>query len=430
MFYLPLAASSLIQGLRGPLLDAGMSRGNFPIKSLAAFAVISSVMMVLAASSNLLQSLVLVFVKGRDSFDRIRKFSIWYGMAFLALGTLLTVPGIGDFIFLDAMGASAEISEFVTPALRIMLVYPIVMIARAFFQSILVLNRRTRPVWTASTIGVVALVGISFGVAPFVPFRASTVASFAQVLVPSVETVVLWLVARRTVADDLLVSDFAGEQVATVGRILRFLWPLLITQFVMAGTTPLVSAGILRLNDGELALAGFRVAWSLAVVGFGAIMMLRQTTLVMSRDPVDHKRGRIFSLAAGATVTAFLLLSSVGPAGNFVLVTLIGAPPEVSAAALPAWRIMAFLPLLASLRQFYTSILLHRGKTRLASIGSLFRVAVIATILFYFAPGIAIAGATLGALARTGGGLIESAVATVVAHRYFEKAPPSADPNL
>lgn len=429
VFYLPLAASSLIQGLRGPVLDASMSRGNFPIESLAAFAVISSIMMMLATSANALQSLFLVFVRGRDSFRRIRNFTVWYVMVVLAVGLVLTLPGIGDFIFVDAMGVSAEINDFVTPALRIMLVFPAAMIARAFFQSILVLNRKTRSVWTAATIGIVALFGISFGLAPFVPFRASTVASVAQVLVAIVESIVLWLLARRTLAGNPMSNDSVSEPAAAPGRILHFMWPLVITQMVMAGTTPLVSAGILRLNDGEIALAGFRVAWSLAVVGFGAIMMLRQTTLVMSRDPVDHKRGRIFSLAAGVTITTLLLLASVGPAGTLVLTMLIGAPPEVSAVALPAWRILAFLPFLASLRQFYTSVLLHRGKTRQASVGPLIRVLVVATILFYFAPGVAIAGATLGALARVGGGVIEMAIAVVIGHRYFEKAPLAADPN-
>ncbi len=406
-----------------------MSRGNFPIESLAAFAVISSVMMMLGTSANSLQSLFLVFVRGKGSYHRIRRFSIWFGIAVLALGAVLTLPGIGDFIFLEAMGAPPEINEFLKPALRIMLLYPVAMIARAFFQSILVLERKTRSVWLASTVGIVALFAISFGVSPFVSIRASTVASLAQVLVAGVEAVVLWLVARRTLADNPLQDDSDAAPVASTGRILQFLWPLLITQMFMAGTTPLVSAGILRLDDGEIALAGYRVAWSLAVIGFGAIVMLRQTTLVMSRDPADHTRGRIFSVATGVTVTSLLLLVSAGPAGNFVLNTLIGSPPEVSAVALPAWRIMAFLPFLASLRQFYTSVLLNQGKSRLASVGSLIRVAAVAVAIFYFAPGIAIAGATLGALARVGGGVIETVIASVIGHRDFGKAPMSRSPN-
>ncbi len=406
-----------------------MSRGNFPIESLAAFAIISSVMMMLGTSANSLQSLFLVFVRGRDSYDRIRKFSIWFGIGVLALGAALVLPGIGDFIFLDLMGAPPELNEFLKPALPIMLLYPVVMIARAFFQSILVVQKKTRSVWLASVIGIAALFAISFGVAPFVSMRGSTVASLAQVLLVSVEAVVLWLVARRTLADNPLERDSGAAPVATTRRLLQFVWPLLITQMFMAGTTPLVSAGILRLDDGEIALAGYRVAWSLAVIGFGAIVMLRQTTLIMSRDPADHKRGRIFSVATGAIVTAIMLLASTGPTGNFVLNTLIGSPPEVSAVALPAWRIMAFLPLLASLRQFYTSLLLNRGKSRLASVGSLVRVAAIAAAILYFAPGIAMAGATLGALARVGGGAIETAVSTAIGRRYYQGAPVPANPN-
>ena len=429
VFFLPLAASSLVQGFRGPILDAGMSRGNFPIDSLATFAVISSVMMMPATSANSLQSLFLVFVRGMSSYDRVRRFTIWFAIVVMALTAVLAIPGVGDFIFLDVMGAPPEINVFLRPALLVMLLFPIAMIARAYFQSILVLQRSTRPVWLASTIGIMALFAISFGVTPFVSMRASTVAALAQVVVAGIEAAVLWLVVRHTLAENPLRPDSDDTQVPSTGRLLQFLWPLLITQMLMAGTTPLVSAGILRLDDGEIALAGYRVAWSLAVIGFGAIVMLRQTTLVMSRDPADHRRGRIFSVAAGATVTALLLLASLGPAGDFVLNTLIGSPPEVSAVALPAWRILAFLPLLGSLRQFYTSLLLNRGKSRSASVGSLIRVAAVAVTLFYLAPGIAMAGATLGALARVGGGVIETAVSTAIGRRYYGRFAPPAKPD-
>ena len=423
VFFLPLAASSLLQGLRGPLLDAGMSRGRFPLESLATFALISGVMMMLATSANTLQSLFLVFVRGRASYRRLRLFSGWYAIGFLLLGSILTIPWLSGFVFVDAMGASEDIGDFLTPAVRIMLLFPAAMIARAFFQSILVVKRQTRAVWGSSMIGIAFLVAIAFGVTPFVPLRASTVAALAQVIVPAAEAIVLWLVARRVLADDPFPQDSEEEPPASVGRMLQFVWPLLLTQMAMAGTTPLVSAGILRMNDGELQLAAYRVAWSLGVLGFSAIIMLRQTSLVMAREPEDHRRGRILSLAAGAIVTGVLFLVTLGPSGNFILGSLIGAPPEVAAAALPAWRFLAFLPLLASVRQFYTSLLLHQGKTRLASAAALVRVAAITAFLFYVAPGIAAAGATLGGVARLGGGALETAISGAIGRRFFERAP-------
>ena len=118
-----------------------------------------------------------------------------------------------------------------------------------------------------------------------------------------------------------------------------------------------------------------------------------------------------------------LFLVTLGPSGNFILGSLIGAPPEVAAAALPAWRFLAFLPLLASVRQFYTSLLLHQGKTRLASAAALVRVAAITAFLFYVAPGIAAAGATLGGVARLGGGALETAISGAIGRRFFERAP-------
>ena len=256
-----------------------MSRGRFPLESLATFALISGVMMMLATSANTLQSLFLVFVRGRASYRRLRLFSGSYAIGFLLLGSILTIPWLSGFVFVDAMGASEDIGDFLTPAVRIMLLFPAAMIARAFFQSILVVKRQTRAVWGSSMIGIAFLVAIAFGVTPFVPLRASTVAALAQVIVPAAEAIVLWLVARRVLADDPFPQDSEEEPPASVGRMLQFVWPLLLTQMAMAGTTPLVSAGILRMNDGELQLAAYRVAWSLGVLGFSAIIMLRQTSL-------------------------------------------------------------------------------------------------------------------------------------------------------
>ena len=99
VFFLPLAAAQVFQTLRNPVLDAGISRAVDPETSLAAFAIVASVVQILSASGTAIQSAYLVLVRGRQSFAVIQRYMLLYMAVITCISTLFALPGIGEGFF-------------------------------------------------------------------------------------------------------------------------------------------------------------------------------------------------------------------------------------------------------------------------------------------------------------------------------------------
>ena len=95
VFFLPLAAAQVFQTLRNPVLDAGISRAVDPETSLAAFAIVASVIQILSASGTAIQSAYLVLVRGRQSFAVIQRYMLLYMAVITCISTVCSrCPGL------------------------------------------------------------------------------------------------------------------------------------------------------------------------------------------------------------------------------------------------------------------------------------------------------------------------------------------------
>ena len=150
--------------------------------------------------------------------------------------------------------------------------------------------------------------------------------------------------------------------------------PLIATQFSLAAGLPLTNAGLLRLDDPETSVAALRVAMSLIMVSMAALATLRQVVLVMAQDPGDHARVRTFVVGISMGLTALMALIASTPVGRFALEAVIGAPPHVAEAALPALQIFVAVPAVMGLRQFYSGLTMHQRRTSLVAAAAIGRL--------------------------------------------------------
>ncbi len=425
-FFVPVALSSLVAGLRNPVLDAGLARTSEPVLALAGFAAVSSLIFILHTSSQVQQSVFLVYANGRESFRRVTWFSVYGGLAACAVAVLATLPLISDLLLEGAMGATPEVAEYSQPSLLVlMILVPPLMIARGFFQSLLLQRRQARRITFSTIGGLLVLIPAGLVFVPLAPINGALAAAIALVVVTTAEGAVLAYFA----ISELRANPFPREESAplpSMGDLVRFGWPLLLSMLAMSGSAPLVTAGVFRLDDGVEAVAGFRVAWSIAIIGLSLTLAVRQTALVMSKYPESHHQGRAFSAMVGLAVGVGLLVMTTGPIGDFVLLTVIGITPEIADQARPAAWVLAMVPFLMGFRQFYISLLMHQGLSKRVGVGSVSRIILMMVVIFAIAPFAPVAGAVMGALARLGGQLSETLISWHLGRPWFGQDPLSA----
>ena len=183
----------------------------------------------------------------------------------------------------------------------------------------------------------------------------------------------------------------------------------------MAAEGPFLAAIIARLPDATYNLAAYGVAFALAIVIEGPVMMLMSAATSLVKDRISYTKLRNFSRVLAVGTTLFLLLFLYPPFYRSLVDGALGLPREV--ADLTYGALWFFIPWPAAIayRRFIQGVLIRSGKTRLVAYGTAIRFAgmMIAAFTGYFF--LDIPGAFVGSLALSAGVVVEAVAARVMA---------------
>ena len=423
VFFLPLAAAQVFQTLRNPVLDAGISRAVDPETSLAAFAIVASVIQILSASGTAIQSAYLVLVRGRQSFAVIQRYMFLYMAVITCIGALFAMPGIGEGFFRYAMGTPEALLPEVMAMMRISLAIPLFNLLRVFNLAQLAHRRRSQLIWVAPAVGQVVLMALGLGVVPQLPVPGTYSAAVVWLIVAGVEGLLAVALVRRVDRTAPYAPDPDGEAPLDFRYLTGFLIPLIITQFALTIGHPMVNAGLLRLPDPEATVGAFRIAFSLGMLPLTAMAALRQVVLVLGRDADQQRRARRFVYGVGLAMGGLMALIAFTPLSHAIIAGLVGAPAALVPDAIVALQILAVFPLLMAVRQFYQSMTMNQRKTRRVAMTAFSRLLMMASFLFVLTPVMGWTGAGVGALARIAAMGTEALAAYLVGRRFVGMDP-------
>lgn len=197
--------------------------------------------------------------------------------------------------------------------------------------------------------------------------------------------------------------------------ILIFWGPLAATWLMMAMEGPLLAAVIARLPDPTYNLAAHGVAWALAILIEGPVMMLMSAATALVRGRTSYLKLRAFSRALTTLTTVVLLLLLIPPVYHWVADDLIGLPREVSEVTYGALWFFIPWPAAIGYRRFLQGVLIRSGRTHLVAYGTVIRLLAMASVALLGALALDIPGAWLAALALSSGVCVEALVARIMA---------------
>jgi hypothetical protein len=203
-----------------------------------------------------------------------------------------------------------------------------------------------------------------------------------------------------------LSSPADRTEIITVGRA----WlPLAASWLLMGCELPAVSAVVARLANPEVELAAFgSVIFPLALVIEAPIIMLLAASTALSRDRASYRELRSFATRSGSILMLVHLCIVLGPIYDFVVTTLLGAPPAVAEAARLGLLIMAPWSWAIAFRRFNQGVLIRFGHNRAVTVGTALRLGTnLAVLALGWSVG-SIAGAILASLAVASGVVAEA----------------------
>ena len=199
-YYLPLALTPFIGLSIHPLVTFFLGKSRDALESLAVMPVIYGLSFVFRALGLSYQEVAIALIgEDRNNYHKARNFAIGVGLFCTCALSLIAFTPLADLWFRDLSGLSQELSDFATPALQVMAIFPALTVLICWQRALLIDARATRPVSWATAVEAAGI------------FSLLTIAMFYLSLSGAVAACLAYVVGRLLAV--LLLQKPVGRQV-------------------------------------------------------------------------------------------------------------------------------------------------------------------------------------------------------------------------
>lgn len=161
-----------------------------------------------------------------------------------------------------------------------------------------------------------------------------------------------------------------------------FFFPLLLNVQFMSVSHSIINAGLARLENAVVLLAGFSVAMVLHLFVASPSYQNHTITIAMVRGRKSMLAMTLFVLLIATWVSILLALLAFSPVGTFVLDRMLGVSPAVADGARQALGLMVFLPFITGMRGLCQGLVIRARRTGLVSFATAVRIAMLFAYLW------------------------------------------------
>jgi hypothetical protein len=187
-----------------------------------------------------------------------------------------------------------------------------------------------------------------------------------------------------------------------------FYLPLAATSLIIIITHSFFNAGLARLPKPEVLIAAFAVAKSLMLVFQSPVMMIRQTVTAL----IDHQKNFRKTLIALALVVGgvvfVLALTAFTGLSRWLFQHVMGLEGQTLDEAVAMLKILFLFPLMVSIRDFFSGLLIKFRSAPLITAASVVRVIYVIIFISFIEQMSRLPGAMLASLMFIGGVTIEA----------------------
>jgi hypothetical protein len=181
-FYYPLALTSIISLITGPLLTFFMGRSRAPIESLAVLPVVQSLVFLFRSGGVAFQEVGVALMGRGGEHRREVAFALRFlaSAATIALAVMLFTP-LADVWFQRVSGLPPELSRFALLPARLLVLLPATEYWLSYQRSRFILNGQTRVVTLATAVEVMGLGLLLFACIGWLGMVGAVAGSVAQI---------------------------------------------------------------------------------------------------------------------------------------------------------------------------------------------------------------------------------------------------------
>ena len=359
--FIPLSLSDVSMALGDPLTTTTLAhlpdaRTNIAAvgvaKTIAIFCE-SPIIMLLHASNALAPSQL--------SRQALWKFALIASSGMSLLLALTALPIIFGIVGEGWLGVSPSLSGTIRSTLSIVILWPLAIGWRRYFQGLLIHGGHSNAVAQAGIIRLLVVGGILAG-GFSLQANGAVVAGMSLVWGVIAEAVAVTYLARKlgaTKPPELLSTPELPQDLAGVWK---FYAPLGGTMMLGWGARAALVGIVARSNDGSIALAAWPAAWGLVLVIANSTRMVQQI-IIRNRKLIPDRVLITFAISVGIFCSLILLAVSGTPMSVAAIGYFVGNDRELIDRVRPVLLICVLMPLLVSVQNALQGFLVSEGRT-------------------------------------------------------------------
>lgn len=412
LFWLPLESTWLMMALESSLLSAIIARMAAPKFNLAAYGVAFSFILVVEAPILMIISAATALVKDRDSFIKMRRFTMAMIVIITLVMGLVLLPPVFHFLTQELIGLPKNVSDLTNRAVFIFIPVPWAIGIRRFCQGILIRHNRTRYVAFGTGIRLISIIVVGLGFYHLSNMDGASVGASVLAIAVILEAVSSRLMAAPIIKNLLgePISKGPAKDALTYGAIFKFYLPLALTSLLALGVQPAVTFFVGKSRMAIESLAVLPVIHGLVFLFMSCGLSFHEASIaLMGNRNRNYKELRNFALIlCGVTVGAMACLAFT-PLSNLWFRLVSGLSLELTQFALNPLKILTIMPGIWVLLTFQRSVLVSARHTGPITWATALELVIVISVLFTAVHYFDAIGATAAALAlivgRIGGNL-------------------------
>ena len=387
-FWLPLAITWIMMSVEGPFLASIIARLADEKVNLAAYGVAYAFALIAESPIIMLMSASTALCKDRDSYLKLRNFSVILSIGVTLLLMLFLLPPIFDLFVHTLVGLPDSISSLVHTTLLCLLPWPGAIGMRRFYQGLLIARHQTRRIVIATISRLLTMGGIALFFYYSSSFPGAVIGGISLAGGVAIEALLTRLLAHRSIHEVLQIEPNLKQQMS-YREIREYYLPLALTPFIALSVHPLVTFFLGKCRDPLESLAVMPVIYGLTFI-FRAIGLSYQEVAIalLGENWDNYKKVRNFAIAIGVATSGGLSLIAFTPLSHIWFFDLSGLSETLTQFAIPPLQIMAIFPALTILICFQRTMLIITRRTKPISIstateaGGIFLVLLVAMLYF------------------------------------------------
>ena len=381
-FWSPLFASWLLMAVEGPLISAVINRLGDEVIMLAAQGLVMSLSVIIESPVINLLATTTTLAQDRPSYLLIRKFTLHLMILLTAITLLFSYTGLFDMVVTGWMGVPAQVSEWVRPGIRIMIVWSAAIGWRRFLQGILIRFGQTRKIAWGTAVRLVATGSSALSLALWSGWPGVSIGATSVMTGVISESLFITLVTRPVIKKELGPDcPTAQGKPLTYRDLFWFHLPLAGTSLLLLLVQPMVATSLARLDNPMLSLAAWPIVFQASLIARSPASALPEVVIALTRGRETLRPIRRFVLFLAAANTIVMALFLFTPLIDMYLLRVQDATAVVAEIAHSGLIFFLLLPALFVLISWLRGLLIKTRSTRVVNAGMFVNLAVTAAIL-------------------------------------------------